>query len=54
MTREYNWRIADWMDPEDFSVDEAVEAVEVVADEPKEVSPFEDYKTNVIQFREVK
>tara|TARA_R110002051_G_scaffold65743_3_gene118976 strand:- start:587 stop:742 length:156 start_codon:yes stop_codon:yes gene_type:complete len=51
MTREYNWRIANWMDPEDFSVDEAVE---VVADEPKEVSPFEDYKTNVIQFREVK
>ena len=51
MTKEQNWRIADWKDPEDFSVDEPVE---VVADEPKEVSPFEDYKTNVIQFREVK
>ena len=52
MTREYNWRIANWMDPEDFSAKD--EVVEVVADEPKEVSPFEDYKTNVIQFREVK
>ena len=51
MMKEYNQRIADWKDPEDFSVDEPVE---VVADEPKEVSPFEDYKTNVIQFREVK
>ena len=51
MPKDYNWRIADWTDPEDFSVDEPVE---VVADEPKEVSPFEDYKTNVIQFREVK
>ena len=33
MMKEYNWRIADWTDPEDFSVDEPVE---VVADEPKE------------------
>ena len=51
MTREYNWRIADWTDPEDFSAkDEATEDCKKI----QEVSPFTDYETNVLQFREVK
>ena len=54
MTKKYNWRIADWTDPEDYSVAAAVEDCKSIptlnVDEPG--SPFEDYETNVIQFRE--
>ena len=44
MTKEYNWRIADWKDPEDFSA-EAEQDCEKI----QEVSPFTDYEKNVIQ-----
>lgn len=49
MMKEYNWKIADWKDPEDFSVDEATEDCKKI----QEVSPFTDYETIVIQLREV-
>jgi|TARA_R110000803_G_scaffold112781_1_gene181196 hypothetical protein len=49
MNKEYNWRIADWRDPEDFSA-EAEQDCEKI----QEVSPFTDYETNVIQLNEVK
>ena len=47
MTKKYNWRIADWRDPEDFSAEEATEDCNKI----KEVSaiPTED---NVIQFKQ--
>ena len=47
MNKEYNWRIADWRDPEDFSA-EAEQDCEKI----QEVSPFTDYETNVIQLKE--
>jgi len=52
MTKEYNWRIADWTNPEDYSAEEATEDCNKI----KEVSaaPTDDFETNVIQFREVK
>ena len=50
MTKEYNWRIADWTDPEDYSVAAAVEDCKSIptlnVDEPG--SPFEG-TSNVIQ-----
>jgi len=48
MPKNYNWRIADWTDPEDHSA-EAEQDCEKI----KEVSPFTDYETNVIQLKEV-
>jgi len=48
MNKEYNWRIADWQDPEDFSA-EAEQDYEKI----QEVSPFTDYETNVIQLKEI-
>ena len=51
MTKEYNWRTDyNWMDTEDHPVDEAVEDCKLIptlSDKPE--SPFDDYKTNVIQ-----
>tara|TARA_R100000541_G_scaffold3752_1_gene11031 strand:- start:545 stop:700 length:156 start_codon:yes stop_codon:yes gene_type:complete len=50
MTHKYNWRIADWQDPEDFSAEaEAEQDCEKI----QEVSPFTDYETNVIQLKEI-
>ena len=52
MTKEYNWRTDyNWMDTNDHPVDEDVEDCKLIptlnADKPD--SPFNDYKTNVIQ-----
>ena len=56
MKQSQDWRKNyDWTDKNDWPVDEAVEDCKTIptlnADEPD--SPFEDYETNVIQFREV-
>ena len=47
--KDYDWRIANWTNPEDFSA-EAEQDCEKI----QEVSPFTDYETNVIQLKEVK
>ena len=47
--KDYDWRVADWTNPEDFSA-EAEQDCEKI----QEVSPFTDYETNVIQLNEVK
>ena len=50
MSKKYNWRVADWTDKEDYTVAEAVEDCKLIptlSDKPE--SPFNDYKTNVIQ-----
>jgi hypothetical protein len=47
--QDYDWRVADWTNPEDFSA-EAEQDCEKI----QEVSPFTDYETNVIQLKEAK
>jgi len=47
MTKEYNWRIADWTDPEDYSVDEAVEDCNKIKEVP--ASPTEDYEEDKLE-----
>ena len=49
MNKEYNWRVADWTDLEDFSAEAEKDCEKI-----QEVSPFTDYETNVIQLNEVK
>jgi len=45
MTKKYNWRIANWMDKDDYSVDEAVEDCKTVLtfNADKSGSPFAEY-----------
>ena len=47
MTKEYNWRIADWTDPEDFDAEEVTEDCNKI----KEVSLIPTAE-NVIQFKQ--
>jgi len=49
MSKEYNWRVADWTNPEDFSAEAEKDCEKI-----QEVSPFTDYETNVIQLKKVK
>ena len=49
MNKEYNWRVADWTDLEDFSAEAEKDCENI-----EEVSPFTDYETNVIQLKEAK
>jgi len=52
MSKEYNWRVADWTDKEDYSVDEAVEdckKIPILASEVPTKSPFNDFYKYVFQ-----
>ena len=49
MNKEYNWRVADWTDPEDFSAEAEKDCEKI-----QEVSSFTDYETNVIPLTTLK